>query len=178
LTNDTIRAARSIVGLYNLPTNGKTIEDKITVIIQSKKAETASMLEKQKDIIIALTKGCGTCNFITSDSEVPQGCGSEVVTADVSVHIPVQVSSHIYASVYGVSTTDVLGTGRRCCRDLQVGEEAGFGRGQQGQASQDDPAAWIRKDSKGRSQAAEPGEGKSFRDRAIADWADFLDGEV
>jgi valyl-tRNA synthetase len=103
LTNDTIRAARSIVGLYNLPTNGKTVEDKITVIIQSKKAETASMLEKQKDIIIALTKGCGTCNFIISDSEVPQGCGSEVVTADVSVHIPVQVSSRDQASVYGVS---------------------------------------------------------------------------
>jgi valyl-tRNA synthetase len=25
-----IKAARSIVGMYNLPTNGKTIEDKIT----------------------------------------------------------------------------------------------------------------------------------------------------
>jgi valyl-tRNA synthetase len=92
LTNDTIRAARSIVGLYNLPTNGKTVEDKITLIIQSKKAEIADMLQKQRDIIVALTKGCGTCKFISSDSEVPQGCGSEVVTADVTVHIPVQVS--------------------------------------------------------------------------------------
>lgn len=91
LTNDTIRAARSIVGLYNLPTNGKTVEDKITLIIQSKKAEIADMLQKQTDIIVALTKGCGTCKFITSDSEVPQGCGSEVVTTDVTVHIPVQV---------------------------------------------------------------------------------------
>jgi len=27
---ETIKAARSIVGLYNLPTNGKTIEDKIS----------------------------------------------------------------------------------------------------------------------------------------------------
>lgn len=91
LTNDTIRAARSIVGLYNLPTNGKTIEDKITIIIQAKKAEIGSILQSQRDIITALTKGCGTCNFITSDSEVPDGCGSEVVTADVTVHIPVQV---------------------------------------------------------------------------------------
>ena len=74
-----------------MPTNGKTVEDKITLIIQSKKAEIADMLQKQTDIIVALTKGCGTCKFITSDSEVPQGCGSEVVTTDVTVHIPVQV---------------------------------------------------------------------------------------
>lgn len=92
LTNDTIRAARSIVGLYNLPTNGKTVEDKITLIIQAKKAEIGTILQSQREIITALTKGCGTCEFITQDSEVPQGCGSEVVTADVTVHIPVQVS--------------------------------------------------------------------------------------
>lgn len=30
LAMETIKAARSIVGLYNLPTNGKTLEDKIT----------------------------------------------------------------------------------------------------------------------------------------------------
>lgn len=30
LVNEVIKAARSIVGLYNLPTNGKTLEDKIT----------------------------------------------------------------------------------------------------------------------------------------------------
>jgi valyl-tRNA synthetase len=79
-----------------LPTNGKTIEDKITLIIQSKKAEIADMLQKQTDIIVALTKGCGTCKFISSDSEVPQGCGSEVVTTDVTVHIPVQVCPSCY----------------------------------------------------------------------------------
>ena len=101
MTNDTIRAARSIVGLYNLPTNGKTVEDKITLIIQSKKAEIADMLQKQRDIIVALTKGCGTCKFISSDSEVPQGCGSEVVTADVTVHIPVQVSYFVCDSKMG-----------------------------------------------------------------------------
>jgi valyl-tRNA synthetase len=107
LTNDTIRAARSIVGLYNLPTNGKTVEDKITLIIQSKKAEIADMLQKQTDIIVALTKGCGTCKFITSDSEVPQGCGSEVVTTDVTVHIPVQVRPPIL-TIY--SKADEKGT--------------------------------------------------------------------
>ena len=87
---ETIKAARSIVGLYNLPTNGKTLEDKITVIVQAKKAEQLKMLQSQELIIIALTKGAGTAKFIASDDEVPKGCGTEVVTADINVHIPVQ----------------------------------------------------------------------------------------
>lgn len=90
LTNDVIKYARTIVGLYNLPTNGKTPEDKITVIVQAKKAETKAMLESQAAIIVALTKGAGQAVFITEDSEVPAGCGTETVTADVHVHIPVE----------------------------------------------------------------------------------------
>jgi valyl-tRNA synthetase len=98
--------------MYNLPTNGKTIEDKITggfsfhvwpgneltsnkVIIQTKKPEHKALFQSQEPIIIALTKGAGTCKFIADDSEVPQGCGTEVVTADINVHIPVQVSHRI-----------------------------------------------------------------------------------
>jgi valyl-tRNA synthetase len=50
------------------------------------------MLETQELIIIALTKGSGTCNFVSEDSEVPRGCGSEVVTPEITIHIPVQVS--------------------------------------------------------------------------------------
>ena len=49
------------------------------------------MLESQAPIIVALTKGCGTVTYISEDHEVPRGCGTEVVTADVTVHIPVQV---------------------------------------------------------------------------------------
>lgn len=89
LTNDVIGAARSIVGLYNLPTNGKTPEDKITVIVQAKTPEQKAMLESQASIIVALTKGAGQAKFISEDSEVPNGCASEVVTADLNVHIPV-----------------------------------------------------------------------------------------
>jgi len=29
-TFESIKSARSVIGLYNLPTNGKTVEDKIT----------------------------------------------------------------------------------------------------------------------------------------------------
>jgi len=50
------------------------------------------MLKTQEDIIVALTKGCGTVKFIGEDSEIPSGCGTEVVTSDLAVHIPVQVS--------------------------------------------------------------------------------------
>ncbi|WWD15831.1 valine-tRNA ligase [Kwoniella shandongensis] len=90
LVVECIKSARSIVGLYNLPTNGKTVEDKITVIIQAKNAEQRKLLESQESIIIGLTKGCGTLKFIVDDAEVPKGCGTEFVTTDINVHIPVQ----------------------------------------------------------------------------------------
>ncbi|KAL1411261.1 valine--tRNA ligase [Vanrija albida] len=90
LVNEVIRAARSVTGLYNLPTNGKTLEDKITVIVQAKKPEQKEMFKSQAPIIVALTKGAGQALFVTDDSEVPHGCGTETVTADVNVHIPVQ----------------------------------------------------------------------------------------
>ena len=48
------------------------------------------MLQSQQPIIIALTKGCGTATFISDDGAIPPGCGTEVVTADINVHIPVQ----------------------------------------------------------------------------------------
>jgi valyl-tRNA synthetase len=90
LVNDCIRAARSIVGLYNLPTNGKTLEDKITVVAQAKNARERAMLESQAPIIVALTKGAGQALFVTEDSEVPAGCGTETVTADINIHIVVK----------------------------------------------------------------------------------------
>lgn len=98
LVNNVIRSGRSISGLYNLPTNGKTLEDKITVIIQAKTADALAMLQSQEAIIVALTKGAGQARFIEKDDEVPQGCGSEVVTAEVTVHIPVQVSRPVSAN--------------------------------------------------------------------------------
>jgi len=61
------------------------------VIIQAKQPELRKMLETQEDIIIALTKGCGICRFISKDSEVPKGCGTEVLTTEITIHIPIQV---------------------------------------------------------------------------------------
>ncbi|KAK8869893.1 valine-tRNA ligase [Kwoniella newhampshirensis] len=90
LVVECIKSARSIVGLYNLPTNGKTVEDKITVIIQAKNTDQRKLLESQEPIIIGLTKGCGTLKFVVDDAEVPGGCGTEFVTTDINVHIPVK----------------------------------------------------------------------------------------
>lgn len=90
LVNDVIKHARTVVGLYNLPTNGKTPEDKITIVIQAKKAEQKAMLESQTPIIVALVKGAGQATFVTDDAEVPHGCGTSTVTAEVNVHIPVE----------------------------------------------------------------------------------------
>ena len=66
----------------------------LLVIIQAKKAEQRKMLESQEAIIIALTKGSGTCLFVSNDSDVPPGCGTEVVTTDITIHIPVRVGHH------------------------------------------------------------------------------------
>ncbi|OXG32312.1 valine-tRNA ligase [Cryptococcus neoformans Ze90-1] len=90
LVVDCIKSARSVIGLYNLPTNGKTLEDKITVIIQARNGEQLELLKSVETVIVGLTKGCGKVEWIQEDSEIPRGCGTEVVTTDISVHIPVQ----------------------------------------------------------------------------------------
>ncbi|TYJ57165.1 hypothetical protein B9479_002080 [Cryptococcus floricola] len=90
LVVDCIKSARSIIGLYNLPTNGKTVEDKITVIIQARNDEQLQLFKSVETVVVGLTKGCGKVEFIREDSEIPRGSGTEVVTTDISVHIPVQ----------------------------------------------------------------------------------------
>ncbi|RSH77894.1 uncharacterized protein EHS24_002965 [Apiotrichum porosum] len=90
LTNEVTSKARTIIGLYSLPTNGKTLEDKITLVIEAKNPEQLEMLKTQAPIIVALTKGAGQAQFVASTADVPHGCGTETVTADVHVHIPVK----------------------------------------------------------------------------------------
>ncbi|WVQ98646.1 valine-tRNA ligase [Kwoniella sp. CBS 9459] len=99
LVVECIKSARSVIGLYNLPTNGKTVEDKITVIIQVKNERQREILESQRAIIVGLTKGCGTLKLIVDDSEVPKGCGTEFVNADINVHIPVAGKVNVASEV-------------------------------------------------------------------------------
>ncbi|GFZ46248.1 Valine--tRNA ligase [Saitozyma sp. JCM 24511] len=108
-----IKSARSVSGLYNLPTNGKTLEDKITVIIQAKKPELRAVLESQAAIIIALSKGAGTAKYISEDSEIPHGVGTEVVTADITVHIPVQGKVDAGAEIDKLEKKEALAVGNK-----------------------------------------------------------------
>lgn len=89
------RAARSIVAFYGLPTKGKTLEEKNTVIVQTKTAR--ALLETQVPVILALAKtaGIGMVKYVESIDQVEAGCGTEVVTSDVTLHIPVKVSAFL-----------------------------------------------------------------------------------
>lgn len=113
LVNDVIKSARTIVGLYNLPTNGKTLEDKITVVVQAKKPELKAMLESQASIIIALTKGAGQATFVLEDSEVPHGCGTQTVSADVNVHVPVEGKVDAKSEITKLEKKQALAEGSR-----------------------------------------------------------------
>ncbi|WVR05099.1 valine-tRNA ligase [Kwoniella sp. DSM 27419] len=99
LVVECIKAARSVIGFYNLPTNGKTVEDKITVIIETKGEQQRKLLESQTTIIVGLTKGCGRLVFAQNSEEVPKGCGTEFVTTDINVHVPVLSKVNVPAEV-------------------------------------------------------------------------------
>jgi valyl-tRNA synthetase len=83
------------------------------VIIQAKKPELRSVLESQASIIIALTKGAGTVKYISDDSEIPHGVGTEVVTADVTVHIPVQGKVDAGAEIDKLEKKEALAVGNK-----------------------------------------------------------------
>lgn len=71
------------------------------------------MLESLEPIIIALTKGCGTAKFIVDDADVPQGCGTETVTAEINVHIPVQGKVDAKAEIEKLEKKSALATQNR-----------------------------------------------------------------
>ncbi len=71
------------------------------------------MLQSQEAIIIALTKGSGQVLFISEDSEVPQGCGTETVTADINVHIPVQGKVDAQAEIEKLEKKSILANSNR-----------------------------------------------------------------
>nr|XP_019013438.1 valine-tRNA ligase [Kwoniella pini CBS 10737]OCF52219.1 valine-tRNA ligase [Kwoniella pini CBS 10737] len=109
---DCIKAARSIVGLYNLPTNAD-LKRYILVIVQAKNQQQRQLLESQEPIIIGLTKGCGTAKFISDDSEVPKGCGTEFVTSDINVHIPVAGKINASAEIDKLQKKEALAQSNR-----------------------------------------------------------------
>ncbi|KAG9026395.1 hypothetical protein FRB95_008882 [Tulasnella sp. JGI-2019a] len=77
-----IKTTRSLAAQYNLGFN-------VRLHIQTIEAE-AERMRSQIPTIITLTKGCKEAAVVTSVQDVPLGCGSAVVNADVSVHVLVK----------------------------------------------------------------------------------------
>ncbi|KAG8886997.1 hypothetical protein FRB98_000680 [Tulasnella sp. 332] len=77
-----IKATRSLAAQYNLGFN-------VQLHIQTTPAE-AQLMTSQIPTIITLTKGCKEAAVVTDIEDVPLGCGSFVVNADVSVHVLVK----------------------------------------------------------------------------------------
>lgn len=90
LVDNSIRVARSIFAGYSLPVNGKTPEEKHEIFVQADDATTAAMFQSQVIVMESLIKGCRTVNIVSSGSQVPEGCGSELVAPGVTIHIPVK----------------------------------------------------------------------------------------
>lgn len=64
-----------------------------TVIVQVDNEQTAQMIASQVPIFEALIKGCKEVKIVTKDSEVPAGCGTEQISVQAIVHVPVKVST-------------------------------------------------------------------------------------
>ncbi len=109
---DCIKCTRALFSLYNLQTNGKTPEDKhesedwptipmisktdamqSTVIVQVADARIGDMILSQAPIVEALVKGCRGIKIARSAEEVPAGCATEAINADVTVHVLVKVGA-------------------------------------------------------------------------------------
>ncbi|KAH8080852.1 valine-tRNA ligase [Filobasidium floriforme] len=90
LVFDCIRAARSIIATFGLPTNGKTPEERHEIYVQVDSEETAKMISSQVPIFEALIKGCREIKIVTKAEDVPAGCGTEQISVQAIVHVPVK----------------------------------------------------------------------------------------
>lgn len=61
------------------------------VYVEAKDPKVADMFESQISVLSGLTKGCQSAQVIRMTTDVPEGCASEVVSADVTVHLMVKV---------------------------------------------------------------------------------------
>ncbi|KAJ2915046.1 hypothetical protein MD484_g5379, partial [Candolleomyces efflorescens] len=75
----TLKAGRSLAASYNL-------QNDIQFFIQVQSDSDAQLFESQLPTIVTLTKGGKSAKVIRDTSELPDGCGSSVVTATIAVH--------------------------------------------------------------------------------------------
>lgn len=69
------------------------------VFLHSTQSSLTSLLSSQAPVLSALTKGCKSVEVCQTVEDVPEGCASELVTADVTVHLMVRVSKILFLLV-------------------------------------------------------------------------------
>jgi hypothetical protein len=65
------------------------------VFIQVQSDQEAALFSPQCSTIVALTKGCKSAKVVRDQTDIPDGCGSAVVTPTILVHTLVRVSAII-----------------------------------------------------------------------------------
>ena len=63
----------------------------VLVFIQVQSDQEAALFSPQCSTIVALTKGCKSAKVVRDQTEIPDGCGSAVVTPTILVHTLVRV---------------------------------------------------------------------------------------
>ena len=63
----------------------------ILVFIQVQTDQEAALFSSQCSTIVALTKGCKSAKVVRDQTDIPDGCGSAVVTPTLFVHTLVRV---------------------------------------------------------------------------------------
>lgn len=62
------------------------------MFIQVQSDQEAKLFESQAPTIVTLIKGCKSVKVVKDISDVPAGCGSEILTPTVVIHVLVRVS--------------------------------------------------------------------------------------
>lgn len=84
----TLRTIRSLAASYSIQSN-------IQATIVSTSPNESTMLAAQSPTIVALVKGCKSATVVSNSSEVPEGCGSAVLSPTLTVYLLVKVNISI-----------------------------------------------------------------------------------
>lgn len=80
----TLRSIRSLAASYSIQTN-------IQAYIVSTSPNESTMLDSQTATIVPLVKGCKSATVVSDVSQIPEGCGSAVLSPSLTVYILVKV---------------------------------------------------------------------------------------
>lgn len=65
------------------------------MFVQVQSDDEAKLLESQAPTIVTLIKGCKSIKAVKDINDIPAGCGSEILTPTVVIHVLVRVSARL-----------------------------------------------------------------------------------